>query len=432
VKTLILDLNFQIQAATKTISKDLKSSERDFSSTLEAIKEKNQSQGPSNKGSKKDLNSHTVKYKDKIKADKEDEERDKRVIEIEEDVNIPIFYKNLFLITDSLNLEDEPNSLELETGPQTELVESVNVNDEEILFNTLLVDNEEFDLEKNKPVHEEEISNDPTDKVDFTGKDKSTIKTDFIQDSGKIQVNTMDLNPMEGNLLDKASVTDDTVKGYLLEPEENKSNWIQEPVQYKTDNPEIELVTDERNNIATKETDIKIDPQPILTANNEFISVKDNTIELDKADTIDKKDLINQIVQKIKLDFQSHKNEIRIKLKPEILGEMTMKIEVEKGSIVVRIMVENQRTKEIIEGNIIQLREEIKDTGLEIKTFEVYVGNGGDLDKHSFNHFNFNQNKRRILIRGTNSKATISYDENISESGKELKLYGESSLDLLA
>lgn len=432
MKTLILDLNFQIQAATKTISKDLKSSERDFSSTLEAIKEKNQSQGPSNKGSKKDLNSHTVKYKDKIKADKEDEERDKRVIEIEEDVNIPIFYKNLFLITDSLNLEDEPNSLELETGPQTELVESVNVNDEEILFNTLLVDNEEFDLEKNKPVHEEEISNDPTDKVDFTGKDKSTFKTDFIQDSGKIQVNTMDLNPMEGNLLDKASVTDDTVKGYLLEPEENKSNWIQEPVQYKTDNPEIELVTDERNNIATKETDIKIDPQPILTANNEFISVKDNTIELDKADTIDKKDLINQIVQKIKLDFQSHKNEIRIKLKPEILGEMTMKIEVEKGSIVVRIMVENQRTKEIIEGNIIQLREEIKDTGLEIKTFEVYVGNDGDLDKHSFNHFNFNQNKRRILIRGTNSKATISYDENISESGKELKLYGESSLDLLA
>lgn len=432
MKTLILDLNFQIQAATKTISKDLKSSERDFSSTLEAIKEKNQSQGPSNKGSKKDLNSHTVKYKDKIKADKEDEERDKRVIEIEEDVNIPIFYKNLFLITDSLNLEDEPNSLELETGPQTELVESVNVNDEEILFNTLLVDNEEFDLEKNKPVHEEEISNDPTDKVDFTGKDKSTIKTDFIQDSGKIQVNTMDLNPMEGNLLDKASVTDDTVKGYLLEPEENKSNWIQELVQYKTDNPEIELVTDERNNIATKETDIKIDPQPILTANNEFISVKDNTIELDKADTIDKKDLINQIVQKIKLDFQSHKNEIRIKLKPEILGEMTMKIEVEKGSIVVRIMVENQRTKEIIEGNIIQLREEIKDTGLEIKTFEVYVGNDGDLDKHSFNHFNFNQNKRRILIRGTNSKATISYDENISESGKELKLYGESSLDLLA
>ncbi len=432
MKTLILDLNIQIQAATKTISKDLKSSERDFSSTLEAIKEKNQSQGPSNKGSKKDLNSHTVKYKDKIKADKEDEERDKRVIEIEEDVNIPIFYKNLFLITYSLNLEDEPNSLELETGPQTELVESVNVNDEEILFNTLLVDNEEFDLEKNKPVHEEEISNDPTDKVDFTGKDKSTIKTDFIQDSGKIQVNTMDLNPMEGNLLDKASVTDDTVKGYLLEPEENKSNWIQELVQYKTDNPEIELVTDERNNIATKETDIKIDPQPILTANNEFISVKDNTIELDKADTIDKKDLINQIVQKIKLDFQSHKNEIRIKLKPEILGEMTMKIEVEKGSIVVRIMVENQRTKEIIEGNIIQLREEIKDTGLEIKTFEVYVGNGGDLDKHSFNHFNFNQNKRRILIRGTNSKATISYDENISESGKELKLYGESSLDLLA
>ena len=69
---------------------------------------------------------------------------------------------------------------------------------------------------KNKPVHEEEISNDPTDKVDFTGKDKSTIKTDFIQDSGKIQVNTMDLNPMEGNLLDKASVTDDTVKVIYL------------------------------------------------------------------------------------------------------------------------------------------------------------------------------------------------------------------------
>ena len=47
-----------------------------------------------------------------------------------------------------------------------------------------------------------------------------------------------------------------------------------------------------------------------------------------------------------------------------------MKIEVAKGAITAKIMVENQN-KEIIEGNIIQLKEEIKDTGLEIKTFEV-------------------------------------------------------------
>lgn len=199
------------------------------------------------------------------------------------------------------------------------------------------------------------------------------------------------------------------------ESEESTSN--QEEVIIKTIDQEDDL-------------DIKNKPFSFIEK-NEIIT--DNVIEVDEADTIDRKDLIQQIVDKVKIDLSESKNEIRIKLKPEVLGEMTMNIEVVKGEIIAKIMVDSQRTKEIIEANLIQLKDGIKDTALEIKTFEVFVGSGSDFDKHKSNQFTFKQNNKKIKIKPENNKISKNYEENLLENQmNSTGIYSENGLNLFA
>lgn len=165
---------------------------------------------------------------------------------------------------------------------------------------------------------------------------------------------------------------------------------------------------------------------------NEVMFTINSVEELDNLEVVDQKEILQQIVDNVKFAVQNSKNEIRIKLKPETLGEMAMNIEVVKGTISAKIMVDNYRTKEIIEGNLIQFKEQIKDTGLEIKTFEVFVGNNSDFNKQNPNQFNFNKENRRIKFRAQNSKSTVHYSNQI-ESDHDLENHNlDGGLNLLA
>lgn len=151
---------------------------------------------------------------------------------------------------------------------------------------------------------------------------------------------------------------------------------------------------------------------------------------------IEPKDVVKQIVDQVKFDLSEGNNRIKLSLRPESLGEMTMNLEVAKDGIIARIMVDNYRTKEIIEGNMFQLQEDIKDTGMEIKTFEVFVGNGSDFDQHNFNQsgqFNLKQNSKKLRIKAENNKLIRDYEDGTIENMAEpLNYSGDGGLNLLA
>src|SRR5699024_10893432 len=74
---------------------------------------------------------------------------------------------------------------------------------------------------------------------------------------------------------------------------------------------------------------------------------------------IDKKDIVNHIVEKTKLIIDENKPEIQVKLKPEFLGELILEVEVKEGFVLAKALVENYKTKKLIETNIIELREKL-------------------------------------------------------------------------
>ena len=178
--------------------------------------------------------------------------------------------------------------------------------------------------------------------------------------------------------------------------------------------------------IQTEEADGN--PQYLIMDKSKVVENKELTNK--NLPEVDKKELIDQIVNKAKFILDDNKQEIKIKLKPEILGELMLKMEVEKGSVLAKIMVDNYRTKELIEANLYQLKQDMKENGLEIKTFEVFVGSNNDFDRENRQEFDFNQKRGKLKIKNPKLKDIETYDESIK--GNILPLYEEGELNLFA
>lgn len=445
MRTVLMDLNIQVNSSTSKTAVDnkgSKSSEKDFLSTLKTFEESKKVNDDSEAINKKIVNNKSSKKE--VKNIEEIDNENKETDVSEENVNIPMNFTNF------LNLM--PNNIEIAENNMPEIIEENNENQIiESVENKL--ENEKHLLEmsflENNEKLEENIENitlqNQSNKSEHSTKNVESIVNDFaaIEESNIIKkdavINSDDsknkVNDLE-ELISKDSIELDKIKfneNYIHQDKENLDMLHSE--QNQQINLDKELIKEEKNDVPTNENEVELNTQFVLSNKNEISIAVDELDMLDKSEAIDKKDIINQIVEKVKFDFQNPKNEVKIKLKPDVLGEMVMKIEVEKGVVTAKIVVDNHKTKEIIEGNLIQLKEEIKNTGLEIKTFEVFVKNDGNMDKHNLNYFNFNRfnrNNGKIAMKGTNQKASLIYDENLAEDDKKVNIYGESVLNLLA
>lgn len=88
---------------------------------------------------------------------------------------------------------------------------------------------------------------------------------------------------------------------------------------------------------------------------------------------IDQKDIIQQIVKKAEVMFKSQLAEMKVHLKPDFLGRMLIRVAVEDGVVVAKIITENQHVKQILEANLNSLRQNLEANGLKVEKTEVSV-----------------------------------------------------------
>lgn len=144
-------------------------------------------------------------------------------------------------------------------------------------------------------------------------------------------------------------------------------------------------------------------------------------------------DIIEQIIEKVDVNVKELKQEIKISLKPEILGELVLKIEMKKGSLLTKIMVDNYKTKELIEANLYQLKQEMQENGLEIRTFEVFVGTNEDFRREKGRNYYPEKNNKKFKFKNKdlNKVENINtYDNNVLQPSNGI--YHEGELNLFA
>ena len=82
-----------------------------------------------------------------------------------------------------------------------------------------------------------------------------------------------------------------------------------------------------------------------------------------------------QIVEQARLIRSSESTEMVIHLKPEHLGDLTLKISVtENGAVTASFHSDNAQVRTIIENSLVQLRQELNDQGLRVDSVEVFSG----------------------------------------------------------
>lgn len=85
--------------------------------------------------------------------------------------------------------------------------------------------------------------------------------------------------------------------------------------------------------------------------------------------------ITQQIIDQAKLIKRAENTEMVIKLNPEHLGELTLKVAVtSNGSVSASFHSDNVQVRTIIENSLVQLRSDLNQQGLKVDQVEVYAG----------------------------------------------------------
>ncbi|MBC9783418.1 flagellar hook-length control protein FliK [Heliobacterium chlorum] len=88
-----------------------------------------------------------------------------------------------------------------------------------------------------------------------------------------------------------------------------------------------------------------------------------------------RQEVFRQMVENTQLLKKSGGSELKIQLKPEVLGKMQLSLSIDSGIVSVRFSAENPQVRQMLESNLPELKHSLEEQGLKFDRIEVSVGN---------------------------------------------------------
>ncbi len=107
----------------------------------------------------------------------------------------------------------------------------------------------------------------------------------------------------------------------------------------------------------------------------EQVAVKPTNVEVARSN-VDTFKVVDQILDKMKVEVKADVSEIKIALRPDHLGDVTLKIATNNGIVTAQFVAESQRVKELIESQFQSLEDTLKQQGVDVGALSVEVGSG--------------------------------------------------------
>ncbi|PKM81950.1 MAG: hypothetical protein CVU88_03630 [Firmicutes bacterium HGW-Firmicutes-13] len=90
-----------------------------------------------------------------------------------------------------------------------------------------------------------------------------------------------------------------------------------------------------------------------------------------------KEDVLSQLIEKLELIQLPGRMEMKVQLKPEHLGEITILLAMEKGTLKARLMVENLQVKGVLESGLTQIKSQLESQNFKAAEVSVTVNQEG-------------------------------------------------------
>jgi len=208
---------------------------------------------------------------------------------------------------------------------------------------------------------------------------------------------------------------ENNTEDYLIKNDVSHSNLTENDFNSKdesddSNNKEDKIkIKDFRNK---KEVDFK---QEVFSKNDVKTENKFEIKEVNNIKNFDKfveQDVLDQVTEKLEVSLFDNKSEMVIKLKPNDLGKVTVKISIENGVMNAKFLADSIKVKETLESNLNNLKESLKEQGINVQDLSVSVDSG-----KSQNNQTFNQNNLVYLNNKTNLKndKVVNYEDTYYE-----------------
>lgn len=162
-----------------------------------------------------------------------------------------------------------------------------------------------------------------------------------------------------------------------------------------------------------------LDVAPVTSNNTPTVA---NTAEAQQPNLpADVHEVAKQIVEQTRLITKPQNTEMIIKLKPEHLGELTLRVVIENGAVNASFHSNNSEVRNIIEASLPQLKQDMSNSGLKVDNVSVYAGLSQFLPNHDQD-----RSSRQQIIKFTNKKAGKDFVEAIDDEMSTEKLTGNS------
>ena len=156
---------------------------------------------------------------------------------------------------------------------------------------------------------------------------------------------------------------------------------------------------------------------------NAFLQTFDRPVEVTETpapvnagyQSVQTEDIMNQIMDYMKINLKADANEMEMQLHPASLGTVNVQIAAKDGAITAHFTTQNEAVRAVIETQLIQLKQQFEEQGIKVDAVEVTVAN------HEYGQQFSQENEDAAQKQGKSAKNTrrINLDEIDEESDLE-------------
>lgn len=133
--------------------------------------------------------------------------------------------------------------------------------------------------------------------------------------------------------------------------------------------------------------------------------------------------ITSQIVEQAQVLKNNQETQMIIKLKPEHLGELTLKVTVDSGVVSASFHSDNAEVRSVIESSLVQLKQEMSNQGLKVDNVGVYAGLGQFLSNGQ------KETPQQPIVKFKNKRAGEEAFEDSEKVVDNLKTVTETGVD---
>lgn len=190
---------------------------------------------------------------------------------------------------------------------------------------------------------------------------------------------------------------------------ENNAETTNDKVVVEVNEENTQFNNSQDQNLFSSKNDSEVNISGVVM-DNITKAFNEAMVRTESVKNVNTAEVVKQIIDKIKVGINRDVTELKISLKPEELGDVTVKIASQNGIVTAQITAESQRVKEIIEAGFNQLKQALSDAGVEVSQLEVNVGSS-------------DQNPKFENQGSSNEKSSARINQIIAEAEEDEQVY---------